>query len=89
MTIDDRSDGPFRKIENTDLDPVAVVAQCLDNQWVPRDLLSAMVKNGWSLNHQNVAERRMEDSRHEYLRSMLNSQQVIVNRAFFFNNPVV
>jgi hypothetical protein len=89
MTIDELSQDPFRKIENTDLDPVAVVAQCLDNQWVPRDLLKTMVDEGLSLNDDNVARRRLEDSRHEYLRSILNAPQVIINRAFFFNNPVV
>lgn len=89
MTITDRSEGPFRKIDSTKLDPVAVVAQCLDNQWVPRDLLGTMADNGWSLNDPNVVQRRLEDSRHEYLRSILNAPQVIINRAFFFNNPVV
>jgi hypothetical protein len=89
MTMPDSSSGPFRKILNTDLDSVAVVAQCLDNQWVPRDLLASMVEHGWSLNDQNVIKQRQADSRHEYLRSILNSQQVIVNRAFFLNNPVV
>lgn len=68
---------------------MAVVAQCLDNQWVPRDLLTAMADHGWSLNDARVVNRRLEDSRHEYLRSILNSPQVIINRAFFFNNPIV
>jgi hypothetical protein len=89
MTISDSSAAPFRRIHNTDLDPVAVVAQCLDNQWVPRDLLKPMMEHGWSLNDPDVARQRLNDSRHEYLRSILNSQQVIINRAFFFNNPVV
>jgi hypothetical protein len=87
---DDASSGvPFRQIENTDLAPVAVIAQCLDNQWVPRDLLADIMKSGWSLNDREVARRRLEHSRHEYLRSILNSQQVIINRAFFFNNSIV
>jgi hypothetical protein len=89
MTLADSSAGPFRKLINTNLDSIAVVAQCLDNQWVPRDLLGSMIENGWSLNHQDVTTRRLSDSRNEYLRSVLNSQQVIINRAFFFNNPVV
>jgi hypothetical protein len=89
MTISDSSAAPFRKIHNTNLDSVAVVAQCLDNQWVPRDLLRPMMEHGWSLNDPDVTKQRLNDSRHEYLRSILNSQQVIINRAFFFNNPVV
>lgn len=80
---------PFRQIDNTDLAPIAVVAQCLDNQWVPRDLLADMLNSGWSLGEREVTRRRLELSRHEYLRSILNAQQVIINRAFFFNNPTV
>jgi hypothetical protein len=83
------ANAPFRQIENTDLAPVAVVAQCLDNQWVPRDLLADMVTHGLSLTDPQVNRRRLELSRHEYLRSILNAQQVIINRAFFFNNPTV
>lgn len=89
MSDDASSDAPFRQIENTDLTPVAVVAQCLDNQWVPRDLLTSMMKSGWSLNDREVVQHRLMHSRHEYLRSILNAQQVIINRAFFFNNPIV
>lgn len=83
------SNVPFRRIDNTDLAPVAVVAQCLDNQWVPRDLLADMLSSAWSLGEREVTRRRLELSRHEYLRSILNAQQVIINRAFFFNNPTV
>jgi hypothetical protein len=89
VTIATQPEDTFDRIDNTDLDPLAVVAQCLDNQWVPRELLDAMVKRGLPLTDKTVARRRLQDSRHEYLRSILNAQQVVINRAFFFNNPVV
>ncbi|MFD3440638.1 hypothetical protein ACFWU3_24375 [Streptomyces sp. NPDC058685] len=79
----------FAKIVNSDLQPVAVVAQCLDNQWVSRELLDTMMRRGVSLRDGHVAEQRRRDVRHEYLRSLLNCQQVVVNRAFFLNNQVV
>jgi hypothetical protein len=82
-------DASFTRVVNTDLAPIAVLAQCLDNQWVSQDQLAAMLANGWSLEDDQVAARRLVDARAEYLRSLLNAEQVVVNRGFFFNNPVV
>ncbi|MEU7317749.1 hypothetical protein [Streptomyces sp. NPDC007083] len=79
----------FNKIVNSDLEPVAVVAQCLDNQWVPQELLGSMLERGRSLRDAKVAGARLQAVRHEYLRAILNAQQVIVNRAFFLNNQAV
>ncbi|MEV0444742.1 hypothetical protein AB0I84_10220 [Streptomyces spectabilis] len=81
--------GEFRRVVNSDLEPVAVVAQCLDNQWVPRELLGSMLRHGRSLGHAKIADARLRAVRHEYLRALLNSQQVIINRAFFLNNNAV
>ncbi len=79
----------FIPVDSRDLAPIAVVAQCLDNQWVSQDLLTRMIERRQSYEDRAVARRRAVDSRAEYLRAVLNSQQVIVNRAFFMNNPVV
>ncbi|WP_146252314.1 hypothetical protein [Streptomyces carminius] len=79
----------FNKIISGDLESVAVVAQCLDNQWIPRELLTTMLAHGTSLRDSRVIGERLRAVRHEYLRALLNAQQVIVNRAFFLNNPVV
>lgn len=79
----------FTPIDSSQLKPIAVVAQCLDNQWVPRELLQQMLGRGLSLEDRAVAKRRAADSRAEYLRAVLNAEQVVVNRAFFFNNPTV
>jgi len=75
------------RVDNRQLSRISVVAQCLDNQWVTRDLLEHMVTR--RLSYAEVERRRRQDARAEYLRSILNAQQVIVNRAYFFNNPVV
>lgn len=75
------------RIDNRQLSRISVVAQCLDNQWITRDLLEHMLRR--RLSYAEVERRRREDARAEYLRSILNAEQVIVNRAYFFNNPVV
>lgn len=81
--------GEFKKILNTDLEKVTVVSQCLDNQWVPRELLSSMFRRGRSLRDAKVIDARLDAVRAEYLRSLLNAEQVVVNRAFFVNNQAV
>ncbi|MCO1658107.1 hypothetical protein [Pseudonocardia humida] len=77
----------FEKIEPQNLDEVAVVAQCLDNQWVPRELLKDMTGKGSSL--EDVAAERSELVRAEYLRALLTAKQVVVNRAFLYNNHAI
>ena len=79
--------GQFRKITLDELSPMAVVAQSLDNQWVPPGLLRRMLEDGLELNDVRGALR--EEIRAEYIRALVNSPQVIVNRAFFYNNPLV
>ncbi|MCM0674863.1 hypothetical protein NCC78_09190 [Micromonospora phytophila] len=78
---------PLVPIDNRDLAPITVVAQCLDNQWVTQDLLTQMV--GRRQSYREVEQIRRRDARAEYLRAILNAEQVVVNRAYFFNNPVV
>jgi hypothetical protein len=77
----------FRKVTLDDLSPMAVVAQSLDNQWVPPGLLRRMLEDGLELNDVRAALR--EEVRAEYVRALVNSPQVIVNRAFLYNNPLV
>ncbi|SFD17013.1 hypothetical protein [Streptomyces aidingensis] len=79
----------FARIINTDLRTLAVVNQCLDNQWVPRRMLGTMLEKGRGLDHRRVAGPRLRQVRQEWLRSLLNAEQVVVNRAFFLNNPAV
>ncbi len=74
-------------LEPADLEDVAVVAQCLDNQWVPRELLARMFTAGLGL--ADVAAERRQRVYGEYIRAFVNARQVVVNRAFFLNNPTV
>lgn len=77
----------FSKLTLDDLHPMAVVAQSLDNQWVPPALLRRMVAEGRELS--DVRAELAADVRAEYVRSLVNSPQVVINRAFLYNNPVV
>jgi hypothetical protein len=75
------------QLEPHQLDRLNIVAQCLDNQWVPQRLLTRMLAGGLSL--ADVAEQRRRHVYGEYIRAFINARQVVVNRAYFLNNPVV
>ncbi|HEU5109202.1 MAG TPA: hypothetical protein VFT95_11725, partial [Micromonosporaceae bacterium] len=61
----DRSDvvASFTTVDSRDLLPIAVVAQCLDNQWVSQDLLARMIERKQSYEDRAVARRRAVDAR--------------------------
>ena len=86
---DVRRDGnvEFVALESADLDRIAVVLQCLDNQWVPRGLLRRMLERGLSL--ADVTDERLRYVRSEYLRALVNARQLVVNRAFLYNSAAV
>ncbi|MFC3574475.1 hypothetical protein ACFOZ0_14575 [Streptomyces yaanensis] len=69
------------------LDPGAVIAQSLDNQWVSAQLTEEMIRAGKSL--RQVADQRNTQVRAEYFRGLINAEQVVVNRAFFYNNRAI
>ena len=77
----------FRPIETRDLADVCVVAQCLDNQWVPRPLLLQMLRNRQGL--ADVRDERERLVRAEYHRALVNAPQVAINRSFLYTNHVV
>jgi len=77
----------FRMAEKDDLSDVAVVAQCLDNQWVSPALLSHMIRDGLRL--ADVTQRRTKEVRSEYLRALLAAKQVVVNRSYLVNTESV
>lgn len=77
----------FAQLEPSDLRPVAVVAQALDNQWVSRALLDEMLRTNKDL--QDIAHKRVPVVRAEYLRSLINAEQVVMNRVFLYNTDVV
>jgi hypothetical protein len=77
----------FEAIELSELEKVSVVAQALDNQWVPRAMLHQMMHADLTLD--DVKAEREQSVRTEYLRALINARQVVINRAYLYNNPVV
>lgn len=71
----------------SDLMNVAVLAQALDNQWVRTELLDKMLSTGQSL--LEVQRDRERQVLAEYRRALVNAPQVVINRAYLYNNPVV
>ncbi|GGZ32861.1 hypothetical protein [Streptomyces poonensis] len=81
------SDSLLTPIEPEQLTRGAVIAQSLDNQWVPADMTKKMIKKGKSL--LQVERKRGRQVRAEYFRSLINAEQVVINRAFFYNNRAI
>jgi hypothetical protein len=74
-------------ISSNDLDAFATVPHCLDNQFLPRDALAQVYRNERRLG--SAVRARASTVRREYVRSLLYSPEVILNRAFVFNEPAV
>ncbi|MFC4467568.1 hypothetical protein ACFPH6_24075 [Streptomyces xiangluensis] len=83
----DNIDDLMTSIRPDQLDPGAVIAQSLDNQWVPAQLAKKMIERGESL--EQVRKQRHKEVRAEYFRSLINASQVIINRAYFYNNDAI
>src|SRR5713101_307675 len=77
----------FECLERSDLAQVPVVVQALDNQWLPRKLTPAAFKRGIVDTH--IDKKLRQAVRSEYLRSLINSEQLVLNRAYLYNNPAV
>ncbi|MBA2809979.1 hypothetical protein E0500_021900 [Streptomyces sp. KM273126] len=87
MSDVDGVDALMTPIRPDQLDRGAVIAQSLDNQWVPAKLTKEMIDRGKSL--EEVGERRLKEVRAEYFRSLINASQVVINRAYFYNNQAI
>lgn len=70
--------------DNLEVD--AVVPQCLDNQYVSDRVFSEMVSRGVDYRDGAIARLREKDFRTEFIRSLLYSSQVVVQRAYFKNS---
>ncbi len=68
------------------LDPGAVVPQTLDNQWAPTGVLKRLIRSGLPLTSWKEREKVV---RQEWRRALIYAPQVIVNRAYLFNNSVL
>nr|VFK51670.1 MAG: hypothetical protein BECKTC1821D_GA0114238_11372 [Candidatus Kentron sp. TC] len=66
---------------------ISVVPQSLDNQWVPRKQLTRFIRDKI-----NLIEGRNDfsvESRANYIRSLINNETVLVDRAFPLNNDTI
>lgn len=79
----------FEHLTPGDLAEAAVVPQVLDNQWVPSKLLPNMIKKGKGLEDKGIKNKRKKYIRKEWRRALIYGEQVVVNRAFMFNNDIV
>jgi hypothetical protein len=77
----------FKGIEPSDLGSVPVVVQALDNQWMPHSLLYEALERGKIT--ASIGKKLKKQVRAEYIRSLINGDQVVVNRAFLYNNQNV
>ncbi|MBC7911126.1 MAG: toll/interleukin-1 receptor domain-containing protein [Pyrinomonadaceae bacterium] len=65
----------------------ATIPQCLDNQYVSNEVFTGMVSNGLDYTDPSVNKLRERDAKNEFIRSLIYSSQIVVNRAFIKNNP--
>ena len=77
----------FRAVQADVLSPLATVPQCLDNHWMPMRLLERILKDGQS--RQTLAQTLQPHIRSEYIRCLINTEQVVINRGFLRNTPQV
>jgi hypothetical protein len=64
----------------------AVVPQCLDNQYVSDDVFQDMIARGVDYRDESVVSARERDFRTEFIRSLVYSSQVVIQRAYFKNS---
>lgn len=66
---------------------VAVMAQAIDNQWLPPPLLrEALMREQLT---EDIKTRREERVLVEYRRALINGECMVINRAFVYNNAVI
>ena len=68
------------------LEADAVVPQCLDNQYVSDKVFDFMVNNKKDYNDETVSLMREQEIQTEFIRSIVYSSQVVIQRAFLKNN---
>jgi tetratricopeptide (TPR) repeat protein len=68
------------------LEPDTVVPQCLDNQYVSDRVFNEMINRGADYQDQRVTEARERDFRTEFIRSLVYSSQVVIQRAHLKNS---
>src|SRR6266702_6143134 len=77
----------FMAIEPANLRSVPVLVQALDNQWLPHQLWHRVMGTG-SLTME-MEEQLRQLVRTEYIRGLISGRQVVINRAFIYNTPII
>jgi hypothetical protein len=77
----------FERLDRANLKSVPVLVQALDNQWLPRSLLAPTFHAGQIT--ASIDKELNKLARSEYIRALINGQQVILNRAYLYNSSVV
>ena len=68
------------------LEADAVVPQCLDNQYVSDAVFTNLVDRGVDYRDAQVKAKREADFRNEFVRSLVYSSQVVIQRAYLKNS---
>ena len=71
------------------LEAGAVVPQSIDNQFVTRELFDEIRSDKLDYHVPTIRDRRSAIAREELIRSLIYAPQVVVNRAFLFNNDLL
>lgn len=82
----------YVQLEPHHLKKLGIVAQALDNQWESRSLLRHMQSSfsqGRALGLPDIRNSRYEAGRGEYMRALVNAEQLVVNRVFLYNTDYV
>jgi hypothetical protein len=88
MTISHDGDVSFEKLEASSVvNHITAVTQSLDNQWLSQSLLVMASRAGRIT--ERIEKEQSRQVRAEYLRTLLNAEKAVINRAYFYNNPEV
>ncbi len=64
----------------------ATIPQCLDNQYISDEVYEYMIQSGADYTDPKVDRWRARDTNTEFIRSLVYSSQVVINRVFLKNN---
>jgi hypothetical protein len=71
------------------LEAGATIPQALDNQYVSDELYLEIVEQKKGLSDPIIKQKREKEANSEFIRSLIYSSQVIINRAFLTNNELL
>ncbi len=73
----------------SELNPAAYILTSVDNQRVPSALLTKMRNSRRPMSLDDIAPERLFQMRAEWHRALITTEQVIIDRAYFFNSDVL